>query len=556
MIFGGGALLIGLMLVQIFYPSDKLLPFAKVDGLDVGGQSRSQTVDQLDKAYDELTTPLFLEGTDTAYREPLLSEIGASADNHDRIAKATYDWYLRIIPTSLFWAHAVKGMGEPAYSYNSETLAQYVSAEFQDCRQEPREATILTTDGTLKIDSGSSGATCEADEVSAELATATPTLDQPAIILPATEIPQTVFEDDVHDSYEELNDKLSGDVPLKLSDEEKVKIPNETVIGWLDFAVTDGQFGYYLNAERAAPYLAESVAPKVKVEVGVTTVTLEDYFEKSRDEGVKGNDLDNATTLVSIEEYLHGNVDTATVGIIVTEPAVVYVRTYSPDDSALATLMKNFAESHSGTYGVSLVELGDRHRHASYRGTTQYTPASTYKLFVAYSTLLRVESGEFLWTDQVSGGRNLAKCFDDMIVLSDNACAVALLTRIGRSTVTAEAHAIGATSTFFRSDGIISTPKDESMLLSLLHTGQILSQQASRDRLTDAMKRNVYRTGIPAGVPGIVVADKVGFLDALLHDASIVYAPHGTYVLIIMTENSSWATIAAFAKEIEAYMAK
>jgi len=65
------------------------------------------------------------------------------------------------------------------------------------------------------------------------------------------------------------------------------------------------------------------------------------------------------------------------------------------------------------------------------------------------------------------------------------------------------------------------------------------------------MKKNVYTAGIPSGIKADV-ADKVGFLDALLHDAAIVYSPKGTYVLIIMTNNASWGNIAELAKAIEA----
>jgi beta-lactamase class A len=61
----------------------------------------------------------------------------------------------------------------------------------------------------------------------------------------------------------------------------------------------------------------------------------------------------------------------------------------------------------------------------------------------------------------------------------------------------------------------------------------------------------VYRQGIPAGASG-AVADKVGFIDALLHDSAIVYSPSGTYVLAIMTDGSSWANIAQLTREIEA----
>lgn len=199
------------------------------------------------------------------------------------------------------------------------------------------------------------------------------------------------------------------------------------------------------------------------------------------------------------------------------------------------------------------MELSGERRNAAYNATTQFTTASTYKLFVAYSTLLRIESGKWKWTDKITSTRNASVCFDDMIKLSDNECAIAFLQKIGYRPITDEAHAIGATSTsFLGNDGIKSTAKDEALLLSLLHTGQILSKQSSRDKWIAAMKANVFRQGIPKGIPGATVADKVGFLDGLLHDAAIVYSPKGTYVLIILTNNASWANIAELAKEIEA----
>jgi beta-lactamase class A len=139
-----------------------------------------------------------------------------------------------------------------------------------------------------------------------------------------------------------------------------------------------------------------------------------------------------------------------------------------------------------------------------------------------------------------------------MIEVSDNECAVALLKKVNAKNLTKEAHAIGAVNTSFLVPfNIKSTAEDESLLLALLETGQILSKQSSRDVWITAMKNNIYRRGIPKGVTPAVVANKVGFLDAWLHDASIVYSPKGTYVLTIMTENASWSNIAELASQIK-----
>lgn len=68
------------------------------------------------------------------------------------------------------------------------------------------------------------------------------------------------------------------------------------------------------------------------------------------------------------------------------------------------------------------------------------------------------------------------------------------------------------------------------------------------------MKRQIYRSGIPAGSHGAAVADKVGFLDGYLHDAGIVYSPKATYALVIMSSGSSWSNISDLADAVYEFM--
>ena len=142
-----------------------------------------------------------------------------------------------------------------------------------------------------------------------------------------------------------------------------------------------------------------------------------------------------------------------------------------------------------------------------------------------------------------------------MISNSDNACAESFLNSLGLSTVTKDIQAIGLkNSTFMKTGGPFTTANDLSLLLGMIATGQNFSS-ANQQRLVAAMKANVYRKGIPAGANG-TVADKVGFLNGLLHDAAIVYGSNGTYVLAVMTDGSSWATIADLTKQIDALRAQ
>ncbi len=102
------------------------------------------------------------------------------------------------------------------------------------------------------------------------------------------------------------------------------------------------------------------------------------------------------------------------------------------------------------------------------------------------------------------------------------------------------------------SQGFVATADDEALFLTKLQTGQLLNPDSTA-RLLNVMGRQVYRSGIPAGT-SVAVADKVGFLNGLLHDAAIVYAPSGTYVLVIMSNGSSWGQIADAARQINALL--
>ena len=124
-----------------------------------------------------------------------------------------------------------------------------------------------------------------------------------------------------------------------------------------------------------------------------------------------------------------------------------------------------------------------------------------------------------------------------------------MLEKIGYKTLTNELKAIGLSKSSFLGSFPETTASDLTTFVGALQSGQLLNA-SSTTTLLNAMKRNVYRQGIPAGASG-TVGDKVGFLDAFLHDAAVVYGSNGTYVLTIMTEGSSWANIAELTRQIE-----
>jgi beta-lactamase class A len=240
-------------------------------------------------------------------------------------------------------------------------------------------------------------------------------------------------------------------------------------------------------------------------------------------------------------------------------PSVLrYERTYTKSQIGLDTLLRDLV-AEKGNFGIAVHVLSGKYQdlasHAN--GTRSYITASTYKLFVAYAVLKEVEAGRLNWGEIISDSRNAEQCFDDMIVKSDNPCAVNFAKRIGWGTIQSQMHALGLSSTYLSKSPTydnFSTAIDEVLFLRKLEQAESL-QGESRSRLLEAMKRQIYRKGVPAGT-GAVVANKVGFLYGLLHDASIVYSPNGAYVLVILSDGSSWSHIADVAKRINTFLAE
>ena len=173
--------------------------------------------------------------------------------------------------------------------------------------------------------------------------------------------------------------------------------------------------------------------------------------------------------------------------------------------------------------------------------------ASTYKMFVLYSVLKRIDEGSMHFTDEVLG-TNVDACLQTIIIDSNNECAIALSDRIGWIKIQDEGKALGATELDWREE-LYGTVSDAAVIPLKLAKGEILSE-SSRNYMLDLMKRQRFRDGIPAGTES-VVADKVGFIDGWLNDAAIVYSPAKPYILAIYTYDESWANIAEITRQIE-----
>lgn len=544
--------LVGFIVAQFFYPTDRLPLFASIDGRDLSGWKKQDAAWQLDHKMAAHPIAVKLGQTKDVYDKAQPSEIGLTSSNSDRLSSRDYPWYWRLVPTSLLWYGFIQPDGAPAYKTSEKTAKSYLNNELgKSCNIPPKDATLKYKDKSLQVVDAVNGGTCDEKEALKALTQIRPRLTKPSSVT----IPVKVTKPKVNNERAtELKDKLlantKNDVKLKVMGKEQT-IPQAEVLSWLTFSTKKGTLDYNFNKTAANKYFAKSVTPKVVRPAGQTTISTLDFTVTAKKVGATGQTLALTNTLANIKDVLEGKEPSAKAEVTTTPPKIVYHRSYTHTSIGISALMTHYDEDHAGTFGVAFQELGGQGRIAQYNGSRVFVTASTYKLFVAYGVLKRVDAGTWKWSDKnINGGRNLSTCFDDMIVKSDNECAKAMLLKIGLKTLTNEIQALGLRSSTFLHSNIESTPGDLRSYLIMLQNGTLPISSSSRTRLLDAMKRQVYRQGIPAGASG-TVADKVGFLWALLHDAAIVYSPKGTYVLVIMTDGSSWANIADLTRKIE-----
>ena len=551
-LIGGLALLAVTLLVQIFYPAEKLLPFTRIDNQAVGGQQKTEVIKQLDDAYRNEPVYLYAGQDRVEFDAPKTSAVGLKISNQQRVEEISYPWYMRIVPTSLLWYGIISKPEKPAYSSDEASVKSYVHQEFgADCRIAPKNPEAKVTRDKITVVEAENGGECKTDEVIATLKKIQPVLgEKTEARLNVTPIFPAIETSQLEKLVDKVEAKLKTGVEIVVGD-EKIKLDSSDVRSWLIFSTEDNTLKLLVDQEKSQEKLGELLGDKVFRSPGVTKITTHDFAEVGRQTGASGQELDVNATGGSIAAYLVDDSEQAEAITKEVPAKLEYTRTYSSTNEGLSALIQNYAKDRPGTYGVSLVELSNERRRAGYNDNKAFTTASTYKVYVAYSVLKRIESGDFSWNDSISGGRNASKCFDDMISQSDNACAEAFVQKIGYTPLHRDVSGLGLKGTsFIDKESFKTTAADLSNFMAMLESSQLPISGGNRTKFINALNQNVYRRGIPAGASG-QVADKVGFLDALLHDTAIVYSPSGTYVLTILTDGSSWANIAELTKQIE-----
>ncbi len=233
------------------------------------------------------------------------------------------------------------------------------------------------------------------------------------------------------------------------------------------------------------------------------------------------------------------------------QPSVIFNSKYTSSQEGLQAYLNDTVRTKNMYIKVEQLDTGGWSSGA--RDTESIPSGSTYKLFVALILFDKMQKGEIRWADPMLD-TTVSGCFERMTVASTNPCAESWIAQFGRQYINDFIHELGFSdgTSFTTGSANQTTAADLNKYMKGLNDGTLVKGEY-RDRLLESLSKHPYTYGIPTGSQGQVY-DKVGFLWDYIHDTAIVRHPRGDYVMTIMTQDQSYAAIAAVTREIERIM--
>jgi len=233
---------------------------------------------------------------------------------------------------------------------------------------------------------------------------------------------------------------------------------------------------------------------------------------------------------------------------------------YVPD-LALGTLLQDLVGESRQSYAVYVKNLSDG-TGASVNPDRVYRAASLFKLYVMWEAFRQESVGliRFDETMEVTPyykswelGTNAVEVGDLvtveealrlMISISDTPSGVLLQDRLGFANVNTALEGLGIQdSGLFYPGDPVATARDVGVLLEAIAGGSILPNDA-HDAMVALLTSSGIDYGLRAGVPAAVaVGHKTGSLETALHDAGVVFAPGGAYVIVILWDREGDANL-------------
>ena len=238
------------------------------------------------------------------------------------------------------------------------------------------------------------------------------------------------------------------------------------------------------------------------------------------------------------------------------------------EEGPLGDVVKGALLGTKGSYGIVILNLKTGESYFQHE-TNIYEAASLYKLWVMATAFEQIKNGQLREADVLSQDLDvLRKKFKidaplkeitdeekkdeenkisfsvrdalmQMITISDNNAALLLTEKVRLANIAKFLEKQG----FFNSRlGIgnkqpSTTPIEIALFLKRLYEGRIVDSPSSK-KMLDLLRWQKLNTKIPKYLPeNLFIAHKTGELDEFNHDAGIVFAPNGDYIIVVMSKS-------------------
>lgn len=543
---GTGALLVFVVLVQLLYPSNRSLPFTSVGNATYGYKTTAEIGSVLEGNFENSSAHFV---ADRMSVDAKLSSLGADLDAEKTAEQlVAYPLWQRLLPFSMLLSRPK--VDKLYVTYNDTQLGYAASSLAKKLTASSKNGAVsINDDGDVVLSAAEDGVTVSEDAVKKAITGTTYTAGTSTVKVEAAVTKPNVTNSTIESVKSKITTALEKKLTLTDSISKATYIPEKKdIAAWINIG---DDLSLSLDTNAVATY-ASQVAKAQVVAAGKVTVTIVDGVETGRTIATSGRGVDAESLSSNLANALFkGGSASVTVNFKTIAPTVVYNRSYSNSQAALQAYINDVTSG--GNIEIAVTQLDGAGWSAASGASKSVVSASTYKLFISLLLFDKINAGQIHWSDSIQG-TNVEGCLYNTIIYSANNCAEQWINEWGRPAINSALYSKGFSSstTFVAPDATHTSAQDLRKLLLGLYN-QTLFNSSDAGRLIGLMKRQVYRSGIPAGSSG-VVADKVGFLWDYLNDAAIVYHPRGTYVLVVMTKGESWGKIAEITKQIEKIM--
>lgn len=543
--------LVVLIILAFFSPwwgIDRTMPWQKIWGNQVSWADRYAVIKIIDKK-QESAISLQVKGEQVA--EVVPKDVGILYDTESLFRTL----YADQAPAERI-TRSLSNVTEVPLATYDEALSAFTEELATQIEVAPEDARIEYVDAEARIIPEKLGVAVDRDQIKLAITAAV------AQAKPSAEILTTVAKPDVltGDLAQKLNDldSLSTRQPLAIVvGDDTLSMSSAVLANLIDTQKINSAEPLQLSQGLVEDYVKNIIAPRVaKKGVPERIITVDRVVEQTT-AGVSGRILDEEALVEAIlKAFLEGDTSVKGATIAASEGTVAEKR-YSKSGIGLQYLLEDWDNEVGGDWGVYIQDDTTNAISGTLNPDKKFVTASIYKLYVAAYTYAQIEKGELSKDDATALSRSVGDCVRVMIVVSDNSCPSYFFDRFGYGILQqyVEANGYSATDLDNSSGGDkFTTARDTMKLLNDIAENRIISG-SSEGELRSFMSQQIYRSGIPKGISGKVVEDKVGFLYGYNHDVGYVRGEK-PYTIVILSNGSNYSAIAELAKRLDTVMSK